>query len=1080
MLSEDVIVKMLLSRLKKLGWRIGVNCPSGIVRGSPIIRSVFIERVRRLNERTLRIEGFRDEEIESIVEKAVSVLENSEPHDILEYLKGLEKKLVVREGRRVVGIELVDYGNLENNEFSVCTEVEFYGEHGNIRPDLILYVNGVPIVIIEVENPLRLGERAVEEGVAQLLRYEREYPWLFKYVQVGVVYTDEENSVYMPMLSYWRGEGRWYGRWRDEKGKYNIIDLLKRERVLDVIRWFIFYKGIDKKKKIVPRYNQYWATLEAINRTRAYIEARDVRNRGLIWHWQGSGKTYIMFYIAHRFFEEFKSYDPVVFFIVDRRELQRQLYEEFIKDLYAPHFQEYIKIIESIEGLKKILMEIRESELNRRVGVRGVYVVLIQKFRPDQFIDLEPIEKKEVLLLLDEAHRSQYGDLGATINKVLPNAVRFAFTGTPVMSYERNTFEYFAYPELRELYLHKYFISDSIYDGYTLPLKYQVVQETGTLKINVTPNEIKELLDTWARNVAEVGSIDDLVEEEGAVELTATRKEIKLRLDKIKVFLENPKRLRYIAEYIADRIREDTENFKFKALVVTASRLACVRMKKFLDEALVKQYGEEARKWSEVVMTYTSNDPPEIRNYLEELLGRWRGVGNYVVRDWEEANRLIQDSFKDKEDPRILIVTDMLITGFDYPRLKVMYLDKPLYEHRLLQAIARVNRPYKSENVIKEFGLVIDFIGLLEHVKDVIRKYELLDERTYKEIYEESIRPINSVMELLNALITDLKQSLQHGIEISNYKVELDLDQVLELIRKGLKEDLVQQLEIAASIIAFGYVRRDFTAIDLLDKIRLTRNLYSAIGAYPDKLKFRDYVVVLTKLYNLVMFKLRALRVPSSFWDELLKFIYEKTEMPELVVIKEFMMEPSMLKETLEKLESIDIYDPRAKYLALDVMLSIRGLHDLEPANPMHKYIYERLKQLEEEWAKRLDLSLIGDLKKLAYEFHNYLEKRAQIKLTDKIIYDIQEFLSKKYSIEAPKLKNLESTITSIIERYKSSEKTLSELYESDRKQIKLTLLRDLLKITRNIRDEIRDVKILADELVEYIERAILNEIFKH
>ena len=1075
MLSEDVIIKMLLSRLKELGWRVGVNCPSGVVRGSPIISNVFIERVKRLNERVLKVEGFRDEEVESIVKEAVSVLENSDPHDILEYLKGLEKKLMVREGRRVVSIELIDYRNLENNEFSVCTEVEFYGEYGNIKPDLVLYVNGVPVVVVEVKNPLRLGERAIKEGVTQLLRYERECPWLFKYVQLGVVYVDEENSVYMPMLSYWRGEDRWYGRWRDEGGKYNIIDLLKRERVLDVIRWFIFYKGIDKKKKIIPRYNQYWATLKAIDRVRAYVEARDVKNKGLIWHWQGSGKTYIMFYIAHRFFEEFKSYDPVVFFIVDRRELQRQLYEEFIKDLYAPHFQEYIKVVESIEELRKILVEIKESELNKRVGVRGVYVVLIQKFRPDQFIDLEPIKKKEVLLLLDEAHRSQYGDLGATISKVLPNAVRFAFTGTPVMSYERNTFEYFAYPGLEELYLHKYFISDSIYDGYTLPLKYQVVQEIGTLRINVAPDEIKMLLDIWAKNVAEVGSIDDLIDEEGDVEFTVTKKEIKSRLNKIKVFLENLERLKYIAEYIADRIHEDTENFKFKVLIVTASRLACVRMKKFLDEALVKRYGEEAKKWSEVVMTYTNNDPPEIRDYLEELLSKWRGVGNYVVRDWGEANKLIQDSFKDGEDPRILIVTDMLITGFDCPRLKVMYLDKPLYEHRLLQAIARINRPYKLESVVKEFGLVVDFIGLLEHVKDVVRKYELLDEKTYKEIYEESIHSVHSVMELLNALITDLKQSLQHGVEIGSHRVELDLDRVLELMRKGLKEDFIQQLEAVAPVIAFGYVRRDSVAVDLLDKIRRTRNLYSAMGAYPDKLKFRDYVLVLTQLYNLVMLKLRVLKIPSSFWDELLKFVHEKTEMPEIAVIKEFVMEPSMLKETLEKLESTDIHDPRAKYLAIDVMLSIRGLIDLEPANPVHKCIYERLKQLEEEWASRLDFRLIDDLKKLGYEFHNYLEKRAQIKPSDKIIYDVQEFLSKKYGI-TPKLKNLESTITSIINEYKSIKKPLSELYESDRRKIKLALLKDLLEIARDK----RYVRILVNELVEYIERVILSEVFKH
>ena len=394
-MSEKAIVQDLLDKLKRFGWRLDHRCPSA-VRGNVIFEEVLRESFRRLNEKALEAKGLGSS-LDSVFDKVKSLLDRAEPHELLEYLRS---EISIKEGRRDAGVSLIDYENIDNNEFTLCREVEFYGERFNVRPDFVLYVNGIPLVVIEVEDPFRLGERAIEEGVSQLLRYEQEVPWLFKYVQIGVVYTDESSSVYMPVMRDWRGRERWYGRWRDSQGNYNILDLLRRERLLDILRWFIFYKGVDKRTKVVPRYNQYWATVKAMNRIISYLEGRDRRNRGLVWHWQGSGKTYIMFYIAYQFYVRFLGRDPVVFFIVDRRELQRQLYDEFIKDIYAPYFREDVKIVESIEDLRRILKEIRSSELSKLTVSRGVYVVLIQKFRPEEFMDLQPINKREILLLL--------------------------------------------------------------------------------------------------------------------------------------------------------------------------------------------------------------------------------------------------------------------------------------------------------------------------------------------------------------------------------------------------------------------------------------------------------------------------------------------------------------------------------------------------------------------------------------------------------------------------------------------------------------------------------------------------------
>jgi len=1070
-MSEVHVVHRFLNRLEELGWKfVEGRCPSrGDTVSDPILDRVFDESFRRLNWRVLETEGLRDR-VDAVLTKVRDLLRKSEPHEVLEFLR---RGIYVREGGKLVRVFLIDYENVENDEFLACPEVSFPGEGGRVRPDVVLYVNGIPLVVVEVKDPLRLGERAIEEGYNQLRRYERQYPELFKYVQVGVVYTDEVGSVYMPMSSVLGGGDRWYGRWRDEGGKYDIFGLLDRARFLEVLRWFVFYKGQRKDQKVVPRYNQYWATYKAVKRAREYLLGNDYRNRGLIWHWQGSGKTYIMFYIAYQFFNRFLERDPLVFFVVDRRELQRQLYDEFIKDLYAPHFQEYVKIVESIDELKSILRDIAEREASGRATGRGVFIVLVQKFRPDEFEDIEPIGKREVLILLDEAHRSVYGVLGATLNRLFPNAVKFAFTGTPVMRYERNTFECFSYPREGELYLDKYFIADSIKDGYTVPLRYQVVQEIGDLRINVSEREIKELLERWVQiveevsgqNVGEVSSLDDAVEE-GIV----TVEEIRHRLNRIKVFLENPERLRRIAEYIAERVEEDTEAFRFKAIVVTASRLACVRMKRALDEALSRRFGEEAKRWSEVVMTYTNNDPEEIQSYMEEMLKRWRGPEG--LRAWEEANWRIQERFKDDKDPRILIVTDMLITGFDFPKLKVMYLDKPLFEHRLLQAIARVNRPYRSGNVEKQFGLVIDFVGLLEHVKEALARYEMLDSETLSDLFKTSINRVAEALRQLDALIKDIKRRLLDGVGIGVHGVKIDID---SLVNRLSDEDVYEELRQAALLLAMGF-DLDVNVSRLVSDMRRAFSLYRALGAYPEKEKVRADIAILHKLYMGIMYHVKGLRLPNGFWSDLISLIHKKTIIPEIGVVDEVTLEPSIFDELLRHTKMIRDFShsPKEVYAAGEVLLALKGSLRDKLSNPVYRVIYERLKELEEEWrsSRTVSLAMINRLKELLSELARYERERREKSLPERLVYDVKEFISRQYKIHVEKLVNTEQVLQKIVNRYASV--PVSTFYEQDRKELRLALLKDLFKI---LSMKEGDVQQIAHALADYIESEVVYEL---
>jgi type I restriction enzyme R subunit len=536
--------------------------------------------------------------------------------------------------------------------------------------------------------------------------------------------------------------------------------------------------------------------------------------------------------------------------------------------------------------------------------------------------------------------------------------------------------------------------------------------------------------------------------------------------------LENPERLRRIAEYIAERIEEDTEAFRFKAIVVTASRLACVRMKRALDEALSRRFGEGAKKWSEVVMTYTNNDPEEIQSYMEEMLKRWRGPEG--LRAWEEANRRIQERFKDGEDPRILIVTDMLITGFDFPRLKVMYLDKPLFEHRLLQAIARVNRPYRSGDVEKQFGLVIDFVGLLEHVKEALARYEMLDGETLSDLFETSINRVTEALRQLDTLIKSIKQRLLSGVRIGVHEIKIDID---SLVSRLSGEEVYEELSQAALLLAQGYVDSENVNVSrLVSDMKRAFSLYRALGAYPEKEKFRADIAILYKLYMGVMYHVKGLRLPNGFWSDLIGLIHRKTIIPEIGVVAEVTIKPSIVDGLLHDVKMIRSHSrsPKAVYAAGGVLLTLRGLLRGNLSNPVYRVIYERLKELEEEWrgSRSMSLAMVDRLEKLLVDLAKYEREREKKSLPERLVYDVKEFISRRYKIHVEKLENTERVIQKIVNKYMTV--SVSAFYEQDRKELRVALLKDLFKI---LSMKEGDVQQIAYALADYIESEVMYEL---
>jgi len=1064
LVEEAVDVKLLVEELVRFGWRRGEEYGIKGFRNEYIEWSIFEEKFKEINKNQLG--RFEQSKINDILASVKDALKRGSAVEVLNYLKD---GIYVRLEKKPYKFDLVDYNNISNNTILVGHEVEFPGSPQNVRPDFVLYINGIPLVVVEVKPFTAMVEDVLSEGLRQLSRYEMDSPELFKFVQLGVVYVGREDSVYRATLPNPSRSERFipYSRWKPpDSNQYDILDLLRPERLLNLVKWYTFYKGERSDAKVVARYMQYRAAENALRRIKSYLGSNVGKNRGLIWHWQGTGKTYTMFFIAHRFYREYYDRDPLVFFVVDRIELQRQLYEEFIKDIVAPYFSEIIKVIKSIGELRDLLESIKRSEHNRQRIERGIYIVLIQKFRPED-LDIEPIKKREILVLIDEAHRSQYGILGSTLNKILPNAIKIAFTGTPVLNYERNTFRHFSYPDEGELYLDKYFISDSIADGYTVPIVYQVVAEKGGVKLLVDEEEIRKLIDEWIENAKMLGGLVEDVDEEGEEDrasesLFISRQELRRRLNKIKVFLENPERLRALAELIAERVEKDTEWFRYKAMVVAASRLACVRLKKYLDETLSKKYGEDARQWSEVLISYQNNDPEEIREYKTALLERWGKIG---VRDVDEVNREIQEVFKERDDPRILIVTDMLITGFDFPRLKVMYLDKPVYGHKLLQTIARVNRPYESGGLKKRFGLVVDSIGLLKHVKESILTYELIGDRVIADdLSKHLVGDVESEFSEFLTKLNELKTKLKSGVQIGRHVVYIDLEEIKtldrEALRKKLEEEVGRQLNVVASGIL--HASEGFTAAyEVFKLMGDVVHIFDALGNYPKKVDYVGDYRLIRWMYEYVKARIRGRKPPPEFWDYLLNYLYERTYVGEFAKVKEEQVNVNDLVQGIERLSRLEYGSERAYYEIGELIHSLRAL--LDPANPVHKHLYERVKQLEYEWLTRADFE-IQKVLDLAKELLDYSNKIRNLSKAESIREEVKWAVKQRFKVDV-ELTNFENSLKDVIKNYKG------EVYETQLRELKRGLLRDLAKHLKNV--DIKEKEKFVEEIIEYIRKIL-------
>lgn len=584
---------------------------------------------------------------------------------MLLWLRG-EEQWYDEEERRSRRVQLIDFENPGANAFHVTWEwkIKPLARPKGNRADVMFLVNGIPVCIVEHKNP-KDGD-AIERGIKQLRRYEAETPELLAAPQLFNV---------THLLHYWYGvtwnaTRRDMARWKEvpeETYRFSVQSFFEPHDFLRTLQHGILYYVQDgETRKSVLRQHQRRAVDAIVERC-----ADPEKTRGLIWHTQGSGKTFTLLTAARRILEDKTRFDnATVMLVVDRTELEGQL-RGWVERLLGEMQKQDIAVRRA--NNKTELQTLLDADF------RGLIISMIHKF---EAVRAGSCDRKNFYVFIDEAHRSVARDLGTYLMAAVPNATIIGFTGTPIAnnSQGEGTFKTFGRDDA-EGYLDKYAIAESIADETTLPIKHVLAPSSMTVPSERLEKEFFELAAT--EGITDVEELNAVLD----------------RAVGLRTFLASDDRIEQVAAFIARHFRENVDPLGYKAFVVAVNREACAKYKRELDRHLPPS-------WSEAVYTSNANDVTERPLVAQLQLS-------------EEREDDVRTLFKKPgEEPKILIVTDKLLTGYDAPVLYCLYLDKPMRDHVLLQALARVNRPYVDrEGHQKKVGLVVDFVGVLRELR---------------------------------------------------------------------------------------------------------------------------------------------------------------------------------------------------------------------------------------------------------------------------------------------------------------------------------------------------------------------------
>ena len=763
----------MVSHAEEIGWTPLSPQEALLKRGGEtemLFRAELADKLKAFNP------WMTDRAVQSVIETLDALPPTIEGNSkILAWLRG-ERQWYDEDEKRHRRIRLIDFDAPDANVFHVTWEwkIKPLARNKGNRADVVFVVNGVPVAIVEHKNPT--DPRAVEHGVAQLQRYERETPELMGMAQLFNV---------THLLEYWYGvtwniSRRFMARWKEtpeETYQFAVQSFFEPHDFLRTLQdWILFYVEDGETRKSVLRQHQRRAIDKIISRC-----AEPAKRRGLIWHTQGSGKTFTLLTAARLILERKKSPRPTVIVVVDRTELEGQL-QGWVKRLIGEMQQQDI-VVERADS-KAHLQELLQN------GRRGLILSMIHKF---EGLEKNANERDNIYVFIDEAHRSVAQDLGTYLMAALPKATIIGFTGTPIdkTAHGGGTFKIFGKED--ELgYLDKYTIAESIEDETTLPIHY-----------TMAPSDMRVPTEQLDKEFFE------LAQSEGVTDIDELNKALD-RAVGLRTFLTADDRIEKVAAFIAKHFRENIKPLGYKAFLVGVNREACAKYKRALDKLLPSE-------WTEPIYTPNDNDSVDRPLVAELQLDKEREVN---------ARMLFK---KADENPKLLIVTDKLLTGYDAPLLYCMYLDKPMRNHVLLQAIARVNRPYAANGPRKRIGLIVDFVGVLREMEKALQ-FDSED--------------VSGVIEDLDLLLGDLLDKIEKAKkDYLSDEGGLDADERLEKIIYGRFQTLdsrkalfktYKEIEALWEILSPAPELRDY--IEIYKKLA---QLYVAVrNAYENKVGY--------------------------------------------------------------------------------------------------------------------------------------------------------------------------------------------------------------------------------------------------
>jgi type I restriction enzyme R subunit len=792
-----------------------------------ILRPLLVAALQKLN-------GISESDAEAAAAELIRKEDNEEWTEIL---RGDFSRNVDGQSTHKT-LRLIDFHNPSNNHFAATHQLYVKAEKSRI-PDVVVYLNGIPLVVIEAKSPINYKDKN-GEAFEQIKQYERDIPRLF-YTNAFNIVTDGTTVLYGATSS----PAKFYGYWRDaypHAGDFDnelhkgLWSLLEPSRLLDLLAHFIVFERDAESGSVIKkicRYQQFRAVNKMVDRV---VEGK--HKRGLVWHTQGSGKSLTMVFAAlklkhHRTIHSPTLANPNLLIITDRKDLDKQIADTFI----ATRLPNPVPV-QNIRHLRELMAS----------GVDG-QTVLSTIFKFEGAKTAIP-NSQNWIVMVDECHRTQEKDLGASLRACFPDAIFFGFTGTPIRKDDKNTYENFGV--VGEGYLDKYGIDDAVRDGATVPIYYT----SRKAEWQIDEAKIDSLFDMW---FADLG--DEQLET------------IKKRGVRLADLVRHPKRIELISFDIWNHFKYYAMPDGFKAQLVAYDREAIVLYKQALDKLIAAEYEREGLSPSEahikasnasacVYSKSQEDDKPSedrYKNYVREHLVDWYADD---IREKE-----IKRAFKQRgESPHILIVCDKLLTGFDAPAESVMYLDKPLKEHTLLQAIARTNRVADAK---KKNGLIVDYIGVSQNLDEALASYRAED-------VQNAMRDLEGLRTELHAAHRALL-SYTKGIKRTGRDLKAEYDALAKSI--GTEDEwILFQRKVRNFVTLYEALAPDASVLELSADLKWFANflLYGKQvfekketfeqGEYSEKIRqmLEEHVHV-TGLSTIV--KLRSV-IDGEFWED--------------------------------------------------------------------------------------------------------------------------------------------------------------------------------------------------------------------